>query len=207
MKQKNTGQIVKSKTTERFTQIPNEVLRDPNLSLKAKGLLGMLLSLPNDWCIYKTQLPQFTKDGRDSTSAAFNELIEEGFIAAIRKVNSKGQFEGWNYIVYNERTVQIPDITTEKPITENPISDNPISDNPSLQTNTIQTNKKQTNNTGTIILGKVELKNIICRNLNLRTEQFKNFMSDGFHSYWDKNKLDANIELINQYKNEYSTGT
>ena len=195
MKQKNTGQIIKSRITERFTQIPNEVLRDPNLSLKAKGLLGMLLSLPSDWCIYKTQLPQFTKDGRDGTIAAFNELVEKGFIAAIRKINSKGQFEGWSYIVYNERTVQNPEPITEKPITENPISDNP-----SLQTNTIQTNNKQIY-TGTNILGKLELKNLICKNLNLRTEQFNIFVNDNFQSYWNKNILDNNKELINQYIN------
>lgn len=200
MKQKNTGQIIKSRTTERFTQIPNEVLRDPNLSLKAKGLLGMLLSLPSDWCIYKTQLPQFTKDGRDGTIAAFNELVEYGFIAAIKKINSKGQFDGWSYIVYNERTVQNPEPITDKPITENPNSVNPNSGNPSLQTNTIQTNIEKIY-TGTNILGKLELKNIICKNLNLRTEQFNIFVDDGFQSYWNKNILDANKELINQYIN------
>jgi len=204
MKQKNTGQIFKSKTTERFTQIPNEVLRDPNLSLKAKGLLGMLLSLPSDWCIYKTQLPQFTKDGRDGTIAAFDELIENGFIAAIRKINSKGQFEGWSYIVYNERTVQNPEPITDKPITEKPNSVNPISENTSLQIKIEQIKNvqiKNVQNTGTNILGKFELKNIICNNLNLRTEQFNIFVDDNFQSYWNKNKLDANKELINQYIN------
>lgn len=195
MKQQNTGLIIKSKLTEKFTIIPNEVLRDKNLSLKAKGLLGILLSLPTDWCVYKSQLQQFSKDGRDATTAAFDELIENGFIAAIRRINNKGQFMGWDYVIYHERTSSNPDL----PNTENPITENPVLDNPSLQIKIVQRKDEQIKNVQTI-LGKKELKNIICNNLNLRTEQFKIFIEDNFQSYWNKDILDANWEFINQYK-------
>jgi hypothetical protein len=124
MKQQNTGLIVKSKLTEKYTIIPNAILKDPKLSLKSKGLLCILLSLPSDWAVYKSQLQQFSSDGRDSTTSSFNELVENGYITAIRRINNKGQFMGWDYIVYNERV---------EPITENPITENPYSVNPSLQ--------------------------------------------------------------------------
>ena len=92
MKQKNTGLIVKSKLTEKFTIIPNEILTDRNLSLKGKGLLCILLSLPNDWAVYKTQLCTFSKDGRDATIKAFDELVENNYITSVKRIDSKGRF-------------------------------------------------------------------------------------------------------------------
>jgi hypothetical protein len=194
MKQNNTGLIVKSRMEVPFAQIPNKVLRDPSLSLKAKGLLSILLSLPSDWSIYKTQLPSFSKDGRDATTGAFDELVDAGYIVVIRRHNSKGQFAGNDYVVYSEPAT---------PITENPLSDKPISDNPSLQIQNLQTKNIQTQNT-TNILGKTLLKSKICMELNISTKQFNLLMNDELQ-YWNQDILDANKELIKQYKNEYST--
>lgn len=123
----NRGLIIKSKETQNFAIIPNKLLRNENLSLKAKGLICILLSLPNDWAVYKSQLQQFSNDGRDATVNAFNELIDKGYIHSIQRLNSKGQFDGWDYVIYSESTV--PD--TKNPIPENPESDNPVSVNPS----------------------------------------------------------------------------
>lgn len=190
MKLNNTGLIVKSKLEVPFVQIPNKVLRDPALSLKAKGLLSILLSLPNDWCIYKTQLPSFSKDGRDATIAAFDELVKAGYIVGVRRHNSKGQFAGYDYVVYNEPATPFP---------ENPITDKPISDNPSLQIQTVQTNNKEIKNT-TNILGKTLLQSKICKELNISTKQFNLLINDEL-KYWNQDILDANKELINQYKN------
>lgn len=190
MKQQNTGLIVKSKLEVPFAQIPNKLLRDPNLSLKAKGLLCILLSLPNDWSVYKTQLASFSKDGRDATIAAFDELQKSGYVIGVRRHNSKGQFAGYDYVVYREPLTPFP---------ENPKTDNPNTENPSLQIKNVQIQNEQIKNTS-IILGKLELKNIICTNLNLRTEQFKILVNENFQSYWNKDILDANLEFINEYK-------
>ena len=107
------------------------------MSLKAKGLLCLLLSLPPDWIIYKTQLSQFSSDGRDATTCAFNELVEMGYITSVKLVNEKGQKMGYDYIVYDE----IPYGDSYKPITENPFTENPFTENPSLL-NTNILNKK-----------------------------------------------------------------
>lgn len=143
MKLKNTGLIIKSKLTEKFTTIPNSVLNDSKLSWKAKGILCKLLSNKSDWAVYKSQLQQFSSDGRDSTTAGFNELVERGYIVAIRRHNDKGQFAGYDYVVYDE------------PISEQPFSENPLSVNPSLiNTNIINTKLKNTNINTSIILGE-----------------------------------------------------
>jgi len=123
----NRGLIVKSKQATDFAIIPNKLLRDTKLTLKAKGLICLLLSLPNDWAVYKTQLQQFSTDGRDATISAFNELVDKGYITSVQRFNPHGQFDGWDYVVYSESV--LPD--TNIPIPENPVSVNPKSVNPS----------------------------------------------------------------------------
>lgn len=139
MKQTNTGRIIKAKVNVNYTIIPNGILKNKNLSLEAKGLLCLILSLPEDWIIYKTQLQDFSSCGRDKTIKAFNQLIEVGYIVGEKIVNSKGQFQGWNYIVYPE----IPAGDTNKPIPENPISDNPISEKPNSENQVLLIKEKQ----------------------------------------------------------------
>lgn len=134
--------IVRSKVKQNYTIIRNDILTNKNISLKAKGLLCLLLSLPSDWVIYKTQLSDFSSDGRDATTNAFNELVELGYILSVQRVNEKGQKMGYDYIVYDE--ISVPD--TEKPITENPKLDNPKSDKPSLQSTNIQSTNIQNTN-------------------------------------------------------------
>lgn len=187
MKLKNTGLIIKSKLTEKFTTIPNSVLNDPKLSWKAKGILCKLLSNKSDWAVYKSQLQQFSSDGRDSTTSGFNELVERGYIVAVRRHNDKGQFMGWDYIVYDE------------PITETPITDNPSTVNPSL-INTNITNTKEINTNTSIILGKSELQSKLCTGLNITTKQLKEYISTDFNQYHKQDILDEYKELINQYK-------
>jgi len=190
MKQHNTGLIIKSKLTEKFTTIPNSVLNDPNLSWKAKGILCKLLSNKSDWAVYKSQLQQFSTDGRDSTTAGFNELVERGYIIAVRRHNDKGQFAGYDYVVYDE------------PITEQPITENPLTVNPSL-INTNIINTKEINTNTSIILGKskLELKQLIINNLNLTTKQLDLMVKNNFSTYWNPELLDANKNIIEQYKN------
>lgn len=140
--------IVRSKVKDNFTIIRNDILTNKNISLKAKGLLCLLLSLPSDWVIYKTQLNDFSLDGRDATTNAFNELVEEGYILSVERINEKGQKMGFDYIVYDEITSG----DTENPITENPKSDKPKSDKPSLQRTNLQRTKLQNNNINNNIL-------------------------------------------------------
>lgn len=82
-----------------FTIIDNTGIKDKRLSWKAKGLLCYLLSLPEDWQIYMSELKENCSDGRDSTSAGFAELVEFGYATKEKIHAEKGQFK-YNYTVF-----------------------------------------------------------------------------------------------------------
>lgn len=98
----NTGQIVKSRTTERFTTLPNDVIKSKELSLAEKGLLSYLLSLPADWVIYKQNLYNSLPDKEGTIDKVFKGLQQKGYIVSVR-VHDKntGKFIGWNHVVYD----------------------------------------------------------------------------------------------------------
>ena len=82
-----------------FVQIDKECLQDKTLSWKAKGLLAYLLSLPDDWQIYLSELSNHATDGKDSTQSAMNQLIQAGYITKQKAIRKAGQFTGYNYTV------------------------------------------------------------------------------------------------------------
>jgi hypothetical protein len=98
----NTGQIIKSRTTERFTTLPNDVIKSKELSLSEKGLLSYLLSLPADWVIYKQNLYNSLPDKEGTIDKTFKALQNKGYIISVR-VHDKntGKFIGWNHVVYD----------------------------------------------------------------------------------------------------------
>jgi hypothetical protein len=98
----NAGQINKSKKLDEYCIIPNAVLQDKNISMIGKSLLGYLLSLPSDWVVYKTELPNNFKEGKHTVYKAFEELVELGYILKV-PIFTGNLKSGYNYIVYSER--------------------------------------------------------------------------------------------------------
>lgn len=97
------------------------MLKRTDMSLKAKGLLSYLLSLPNDWKLYKTELQNNFTDGKDSVNSAFNELIKHGYITTDEKPKVAGKFDGYDYTVSDEPMLNRCGFTAaEKPAPENP---------------------------------------------------------------------------------------
>lgn len=131
------SQIIRVRHSNNFTQISNDFLRDKNLSLKAKGLLCTILSLPDQWVVKKTTLHQFSSDGRDATIAAFNELIDNRYAIQYGKFkkDSRGRFNGITYYICDKKL---------NPISDNPITENPNSDN-TEQINTVEVNTSKVN--------------------------------------------------------------
>lgn len=98
-----SGRIKKAKQKNNYTIVPNAPLKDPKLSWKAKGLLVYLLSMSEDWEVYKKDLSNRSKDGYDSTDSAFKELENAGYIINEGPVrNNEGVFSGNEYTVYTE---------------------------------------------------------------------------------------------------------
>jgi len=99
---KETGYINRSRVQIPFCQVPNKLLQDRTVSLRAKGLLAYLLSLPPDWKIYKSNLHNFLQEGRDSVNNAWQELSELGYIVSERITAADGTFVGWEHNVFIE---------------------------------------------------------------------------------------------------------
>ena len=89
--------VVTHSGTHHYTQVSKEFMLNPNLSLKAKGMLCLLLSLPNDKRYYKYHLQEFSKDKRDGTSVAFEELVDAGYVTVIPNASRAPQ--DWKYMV------------------------------------------------------------------------------------------------------------
>ena len=106
------------------------------MSLKAKGLLSLMLSLPEDWDYSVAGLTTLSKDGKDGVMSALSELEKFGYLTRTRLVNDKGQFDGIEYNIF-EQPQEKP--VSEKPISANPILEKPISEKPTqLNTNSIK---------------------------------------------------------------------
>lgn len=85
-----------------YVMIDKTGIEDERLSLKAKGLLATLLSKPDNWKIYITQLATTCKDGVDSVKAALKELREFGYVTMERIRDEKGKMSHTEWIVYEQ---------------------------------------------------------------------------------------------------------
>jgi len=85
-----------------YVMINKMPLNDSNLSWQAKGILSYILSLPDDWKIYESELTTHTCDGIKCTRSAIKELINKGYIRRNRLKDVRGRFNGFEYCVYEQ---------------------------------------------------------------------------------------------------------
>ena len=119
--------------TSNFTVMSNYHFKEKKMSLKAKGLLSLMLSLPDDWNYSIPGLVTLSKDGKDGVMTALAELEEFGYLTRERITNSKGQYAGIEYNIFEEPQKDFP--ISEKPISDKQNSEKPTSEKP-LQLNT-----------------------------------------------------------------------
>ncbi len=123
-----------------YTIMSNVHLRDKALPLKAKGLLSLMLSLPEDWDYSMRGLAKLSADGLDSTRAAVKALERSGYVVRRQLYDARGRFSNNEYTVFEIPQPSSPSSDlplTGKPSTEKPSSDAPLSEKPS-QINTEQ---------------------------------------------------------------------
>lgn len=125
-----------------YTVMSNHHLRNTELSLKAKGLLSLMLSLPENWDYTTKGLAAICKDGIDSISSCIRELEKHGYIIRERMRNEKGQLTTIEYTILEQPKSAPPE--REKPIRENPVLDIPAQAEP-IQENTAQLNTNKSN--------------------------------------------------------------
>ena len=138
--------VFRIEKTRDYTVMSNYHLRDRSLSLKAKGLLSLMLSLPEDWDYTMKGLARICKDGIDSISGGIRELETHGYLVRARVRNENGQLGSIEYTILEQpkEPAQTPAPIREKPIRENPIQVKPMLDAP-IQENPAQLNTKEQN--------------------------------------------------------------
>ena len=135
--------VFRIEKTRDYTVMSNYHLRDMSLSLKAKGLLSLMLSLPENWDYTMKGLAHICKDGIDSISGGIRELEAHGYLIRARVRGANGQLGSIEYTILEQPKALSP--TQEKPIRENPVQVNPMLDAP-IQENPAQLNKEESSN-------------------------------------------------------------
>ena len=111
-----------------YTIMPNTHLHNRQLSLRAKGLLCQMLSLPPEWNFTLQGLAYINKEGLDAITTIIHELERAGYITRNRIRDEKGLLREMEYTVYSSS--KLNDSFGNNPITENPTPDNPTLDFP-----------------------------------------------------------------------------
>ena len=146
--------VIRVEKTKDYTTMSNYHFKEKDMSLKAKGLLSTMLSLPEDWDYTEEGLAALCRDGRDSIRSALKELESFGYVETTRVRDEKGRLRGTEYIVREKPTLEEPTLeepTLEKPILEKPMLEKPTLEKPMLEkptqlnTNILNTNTLNTN--------------------------------------------------------------
>ena len=167
--------VVRVNKTANYTVLSNYHFKEKEMSLKAKGLLSLMLSLPDTWNYTIAGLVSLSKDGKDSVMSALSELEKFGYLIREQKINDKGQFSGIEYNIYEKPQEPIP--VAEKQNSDNQISEKQNAEKP-LQLNTNQLNtffnkKLDELNTYSEVLSTIEdreLKELYLEYIELRKE-------------------------------------
>jgi hypothetical protein len=121
---KDMPNIIRQKRKANYTVIPNEMLNNTELSFKAKAILCYLLSKPDKWSVYLSQLAKASTDGYESVVSGMNELIAKRYV--FRQPNSGVNPGGWEYFVYDEPQLEEDSRLSEKPTRDFTDSEKPV---------------------------------------------------------------------------------
>lgn len=142
--------VFRVERTRDYTVMSNYHLRDKRLTLKAKGLLSQMLSLPEDWDYTLSGLSHINRESKDAIRSAVNELEKAGYIHRRQTTDASGKFSTNEYVIHEHPDQQEP--LLEKPSSENPTTDDPPTGNPSpenpTQLNTKKPSKEKINTDG-----------------------------------------------------------
>ena len=113
--------VFRIEKTKDYTIMSNHHLKDRQVSLKAKGFLSMMLSLPKEWNYTPKGLAGISREGVDAIREAVRELEQAGYVVRSRTRNPKGQLVNAEYIIYEHPMPRNePKPEREKPVLENP---------------------------------------------------------------------------------------
>ena len=120
--------VFRIERTRDYTVMSNHHLRNHQLSLKAKGLLSMMLSLPDDWNYTTRGLAKICKEGVDAIGGALRELESAGYIVRHQLRDRQGRISDTEYVIYEQPQPRQPE--TPQPDTAAPDTDSPDTEKP-----------------------------------------------------------------------------
>ena len=127
-----------------YTVMSNHHLRNKELSLKAKGLLSQMLSLPEDWDYTLAGLSFINREKIDAIREAIKELERAGYIVRSRERDEKGRLRGTDYVIFEQpQTSPVSDLPTlDNPTLEKPTQEKPTLENPTQLNKDISSKEK-----------------------------------------------------------------
>ena len=208
--------------TKNFTVMSNYHFKEKAMSLKAKGLLSLMLSLPDDWNYSISGLVRLSKDGKDSVMSALSELEKFGYLMRERTKDENGKFNGIVYHIFEEPQTEFP--IAEKPILEKEKAGKPITESPpQLNTKKLNINNNKIlydiNNYIDILetIPDDHLRNLYCDFLENRYQMGDTLTTKGLRLLIERVRELAGIDIerqkellknaiINNWKNVYIKG-
>lgn len=137
--------VFRIEKTQNYSVMSNHHFKEKEMSLKSKGLLSLMLSLPDSWDYNISGLVRLSKDGKDSVMSALAELEKFGYLRRERTKDENGKFSGIVYHIYE--VPQTENQFAEKPNSENANSEKSHSEEPhQLSTNSINNLNNQITN-------------------------------------------------------------
>ena len=112
-----------------FTHVMRDVAQDARISLKARGLILLMSSLPDNWEYTISGLAKKAGTGKDQIRSALSELLEVGYLVKEQSHSADGKFAKNIFILQEEAPPLSGKPTTGKPTTGNPLSGNPTQNN------------------------------------------------------------------------------
>ena len=137
--------IIRNKSREKYTVIDNNIFRKKELSLKATGMLCILLSLPDNWQFSEVGLEAIINESRTSVRTCLKELELKNYLQRERVRTSKGILLNTIYNIYETPMLQ-NDTLANQPMLQKPTLEKPTLENDTqLNTNRVNTNKRSNN--------------------------------------------------------------
>lgn len=167
--------VIRVEKNRNYTVIHNEFLRNKELSLKSKGLLSLILSLPENWNYSIAGLVAICKENVTAVRNSLKELEAHGYVVIEKKKNKKGQFV-YSYTIY-ETPIDSPAI--EKPtlgdvgMEKQPVDKQPVENQHQLSKDVLSTEEVITNKLNLYILGErltPEISKLFKEYLEMREE-------------------------------------
>ena len=179
-----------------YTVIDNSIFKNKQLTLKAKGMICTMLSLPDDWNFSEMGLVELSNDSRTGIRNTLNELMEYGYLTRKQLKNENGSFGNMEYTIYEEPLYQKP--TSAEPTSvkiHNKILNNKILNNKNKKEIYIKEKKESYGTYGRIKLTSDEYLRLVNEYGEDFIKQQIEYLDEYIESNNNKNKY-TNFNLV-----------